>query len=211
MFNGSCLGPEDWGWPLHSHHLYFVASQIVLIGDHKQLRPIVRNQDVKKLGMATSLFERYYTSLHENRAVMLDTQYRMVRTWNYVQLECDVLFISLLCFTSTRTSVRSHQKNFMITSWRPAWISQAAPCVSTTGQCQSSLGILKERPSVWWWRLLRATTTPKSTIKRKTKWYSTRRPCFYSCLKFKLKNMKCCPTWGLQHGCCQHWLLYTLC
>ncbi|XP_037554227.1 helicase with zinc finger domain 2 [Nematolebias whitei] len=52
-------------------------EQIVLIGDHKQLRPIVKNKDVKKLGMATSLFERYYTKLHENRAVMLDTQYRM--------------------------------------------------------------------------------------------------------------------------------------
>lgn len=60
-----------------------MASQIVLIGDHKQLRPIVKNQDVKKLGMATSLFERYYTKLHENRAVMLDTQYRMVRTWKW--------------------------------------------------------------------------------------------------------------------------------
>ncbi|XP_017277217.1 helicase with zinc finger domain 2 [Kryptolebias marmoratus] len=52
-------------------------EQIVLIGDHKQLRPIVKNQNVKKLGMATSIFERYYTKLHENRAVMLDTQYRM--------------------------------------------------------------------------------------------------------------------------------------
>ncbi|KAM7402778.1 hypothetical protein PAMP_017989 [Pampus punctatissimus] len=51
-------------------------EKIVLIGDHKQLRPIVKNEHVRKLGMAKSLFERYYT-IHEKRAVMLDTQYRM--------------------------------------------------------------------------------------------------------------------------------------
>ncbi|KAM3620780.1 uncharacterized protein V6R79_001830 [Siganus canaliculatus] len=51
-------------------------EKIVLIGDHKQLRPIVKNVRVKKLGMAKSLFERYYT-LHESKSLMLDTQYRM--------------------------------------------------------------------------------------------------------------------------------------
>ncbi|XP_042261546.1 helicase with zinc finger domain 2 isoform X1 [Thunnus maccoyii] len=51
-------------------------EKIVLIGDHKQLRPIVKNERVRKLGMAKSLFERYYT-IHKKRAVMLDTQYRM--------------------------------------------------------------------------------------------------------------------------------------
>ncbi|XP_076606270.1 3'-5' exoribonuclease HELZ2-like [Chaetodon auriga] len=51
-------------------------EKIVLIGDHKQLRPIVKNPRVRKLGMAKSLFERYYT-IHKKRTVMLDTQYRM--------------------------------------------------------------------------------------------------------------------------------------
>ncbi|XP_037620548.1 helicase with zinc finger domain 2-like [Sebastes umbrosus] len=51
-------------------------EKIILIGDHKQLRPIVTNERVRKLGMAKSLFERYYT-IHKSRAVMLDTQYRM--------------------------------------------------------------------------------------------------------------------------------------
>ncbi|XP_073325173.1 3'-5' exoribonuclease HELZ2-like [Pagrus major] len=51
-------------------------EKVVLIGDHKQLRPIVKNARVRKLGMAKSLFERYYT-IHKKRAVMLDTQYRM--------------------------------------------------------------------------------------------------------------------------------------
>ncbi|XP_029283380.1 LOW QUALITY PROTEIN: helicase with zinc finger domain 2 [Cottoperca gobio] len=51
-------------------------EKIVLIGDHKQLQPIVKNVRVRKLGMAKSLFERYHT-MHKKRAVMLDTQYRM--------------------------------------------------------------------------------------------------------------------------------------
>ncbi|XP_023125815.2 helicase with zinc finger domain 2 [Amphiprion ocellaris] len=51
-------------------------EKIVLIGDHKQLQPIVTNVHAKKLGMTKSLFERYY-AIHEKRAVMLNTQYRM--------------------------------------------------------------------------------------------------------------------------------------
>uniref|UniRef100_A0A7N6F662 C3H1-type domain-containing protein n=1 Tax=Anabas testudineus TaxID=64144 RepID=A0A7N6F662_ANATE len=51
-------------------------EKVVLIGDHKQLRPIVKNEHVRRLGMAKSLFERYFT-IHEKRSVMLDTQYRM--------------------------------------------------------------------------------------------------------------------------------------
>lgn len=49
------------------------AEQIVLIGDHKQLQPIVLNRDAKNLGLQRSLFERY-----ADRAVMLNEQYRMV-------------------------------------------------------------------------------------------------------------------------------------
>uniref|UniRef100_A0A3Q2CPH5 Helicase with zinc finger domain 2-like n=1 Tax=Cyprinodon variegatus TaxID=28743 RepID=A0A3Q2CPH5_CYPVA len=51
-------------------------EKVVLIGDHKQLQPIVKNPSVKRLGMSRSLFERYYT-IHHKSAVMLDTQYRM--------------------------------------------------------------------------------------------------------------------------------------
>ncbi|KAJ4940413.1 hypothetical protein JOQ06_026716 [Pogonophryne albipinna] len=51
-------------------------EKIVLIGDHKQLRPIVKNVHVRRMGMAKSLFERYHT-MHKKSAVMLDTQYRM--------------------------------------------------------------------------------------------------------------------------------------
>ncbi|KAK7915419.1 hypothetical protein WMY93_011180 [Mugilogobius chulae] len=51
-------------------------EKIILIGDHKQLRPVVLNNRVRKLGMSKSLFERYYARL-EKRSVMLDIQYRM--------------------------------------------------------------------------------------------------------------------------------------
>ncbi|KAM9461170.1 3'-5' exoribonuclease HELZ2-like isoform 1-T2 [Clarias gariepinus] len=54
--------------PLVSHK----PEQIVLLGDHKQIRPIVTCARVKELGMEKSLFERYM-----DRALMLDTQYRM--------------------------------------------------------------------------------------------------------------------------------------
>ncbi|KAK7177036.1 hypothetical protein R3I93_001093 [Phoxinus phoxinus] len=47
-------------------------QQIVLLGDHKQIRPIVQCALVKKMGMRQSLFERYM-----DLAIMLDIQYRM--------------------------------------------------------------------------------------------------------------------------------------
>uniref|UniRef100_A0A8C5DP98 RNB domain-containing protein n=1 Tax=Gouania willdenowi TaxID=441366 RepID=A0A8C5DP98_GOUWI len=51
-------------------------EKVVLIGDHKQLRPIVKNDRARKLGMAKSLFERCH-EIHANKRIMLDTQYRM--------------------------------------------------------------------------------------------------------------------------------------
>ncbi|NXG16697.1 HELZ2 Helicase, partial [Grallaria varia] len=55
--------------PLVSHRR---AEKVVLLGDHKQLRPVVNNDVCKSLGMETSLFERY-----QEQAWMLDVQYRM--------------------------------------------------------------------------------------------------------------------------------------
>ncbi|XP_067904315.1 3'-5' exoribonuclease HELZ2 [Heterodontus francisci] len=48
------------------------ANQIVLLGDHMQLRPIISNEFCRRLGMERSLFERYV-----QQALMLDVQYRM--------------------------------------------------------------------------------------------------------------------------------------
>lgn len=48
------------------------AEKVVLLGDHKQLRPVVKNEQLQNLGLDRSLFERYHRD-----AFMLDTQYRM--------------------------------------------------------------------------------------------------------------------------------------
>ncbi|XP_064619080.1 3'-5' exoribonuclease HELZ2-like [Lineus longissimus] len=47
-------------------------TQVVLIGDHKQLRPIILNDTAKILGLDKSLFER-----HSEESIMLTVQYRM--------------------------------------------------------------------------------------------------------------------------------------
>jgi len=49
-------------------------QQVVLVGDHKQLQPIVLNKTAEGFGLDRSLFERY-----AEQAIMLTTQYRMVR------------------------------------------------------------------------------------------------------------------------------------
>ncbi|KAK7490451.1 hypothetical protein BaRGS_00018237 [Batillaria attramentaria] len=54
------------------------ARQVVLIGDHKQLRPIITCQAAADLGLDQSLFERLYEQYPAN-TVFLDTQYRMHR------------------------------------------------------------------------------------------------------------------------------------
>ena len=53
--------------------VYSKARQVVLIGDHKQLQPIVKNKLARSLGLRTSMFERF-----SDKAFMLEEQYRMV-------------------------------------------------------------------------------------------------------------------------------------
>lgn len=71
-----------------------LAFQVVLLGDHKQLRPVVNNDFCKTLGMETSLFERY-----QSQALMLDTQYRMVGALNMVFSHFPPLLIAITCVT----------------------------------------------------------------------------------------------------------------
>ena len=49
------------------------AKQVVLIGDHKQLQPVVIDQQALTLGLNISMFERL-----SDQAQMLEIQYRMV-------------------------------------------------------------------------------------------------------------------------------------
>ncbi|KAM8947495.1 3'-5' exoribonuclease HELZ2 isoform 2-T2 [Pelodytes ibericus] len=63
-----CTEPEVLV-PLVSHKH---VESVVLLGDHRQLRPVILNDICRLLKMDCSLFERY-----QERALMLDTQYRM--------------------------------------------------------------------------------------------------------------------------------------
>ena len=93
---GMCMEPETL-IPLVSH----TAEQIVLIGDHQQLRPIVKNEVTRKLGLEVSLFERY-----QEDAVPLREQYRMVclnlfktvelRKWYMYLLKCLLMNVLLI-------------------------------------------------------------------------------------------------------------------
>ena len=65
---GMCLEPETL-IPIVSSK----AKQVVLIGDHKQLQPIVKNRVARSLGLSTSMFERF-----SDHALLLEEQYRMV-------------------------------------------------------------------------------------------------------------------------------------
>ena len=58
------------------------AEQVVLIGDHKQLRPIIMCKEAAELGLEKSLFEKYWESKSARsvQKTMLETQYRMVCT-----------------------------------------------------------------------------------------------------------------------------------
>ncbi|XP_062574956.1 helicase with zinc finger domain 2-like isoform X2 [Saccostrea cucullata] len=64
---GMCTEPETMA-PI----IAAKPEQVVLIGDHKQLQPIIICEEAAKLGLSTSLFERY-----ADNAVFLDIQYRM--------------------------------------------------------------------------------------------------------------------------------------
>ncbi|XP_056009192.1 helicase with zinc finger domain 2-like isoform X3 [Ostrea edulis] len=54
------------------------AKQVVLIGDHKQLQPVVLCEEAGDLGLQTSLFERYAESEKSQKVLtLLTNQYRM--------------------------------------------------------------------------------------------------------------------------------------
>ena len=60
------------------------AEHVVLIGDHQQLRPVIKSRDAEAKGLGTSLFERYAKAVDKDspplqKPHMLTIQYRMVR------------------------------------------------------------------------------------------------------------------------------------
>ena len=55
-----------------------LCEHAVLIGDHKQLQPVIKYQRAKECGLSTSLFERYAENYGERYTYTLKIQYRMV-------------------------------------------------------------------------------------------------------------------------------------
>ena len=88
---GMCKEPECF-IPLVAFNK---VERIVLIGDHKQLQPIVSNRKAQDFGLGRSLFERY-----ADRAIMLTDQYRMVRMCGLYDAKKE--FLDFSCFTSLR-------------------------------------------------------------------------------------------------------------
>lgn len=72
---GMCTEPESIATIVATQ-----AKQVVLIGDHKQLQPVVLCQEAENLGLQKSLFERYAESDISGKVLtLLTNQYRMVR------------------------------------------------------------------------------------------------------------------------------------
>lgn len=55
-------------------------EKVVLIGDHKQLQPVIKHKQAEKMGLGRSLFQRYY-SKHVHDVPVLNVQYRMVSNY----------------------------------------------------------------------------------------------------------------------------------
>ena len=54
-----------------------LCDHVVLIGDHKQLQPVIKYHMARDCGLGRSLFERYAES-RPKLMITLNTQYRMV-------------------------------------------------------------------------------------------------------------------------------------
>jgi superfamily I DNA and/or RNA helicase len=67
---GMCTEPECMATIIATK-----AEQVVLIGDHKQLQPVIMCHSAAQLGLEKSLFERY-----SDRAVQLKSQYRIMQS-----------------------------------------------------------------------------------------------------------------------------------
>ena len=56
-----------------------LCDHVVLVGDHKQLQPVVDYSPARENGLCTSLLQRYANNFYENHIKTLTIQYRMVR------------------------------------------------------------------------------------------------------------------------------------
>ena len=55
-----------------------LCEHVVLIGDHKQLQPVITYKTAAEHGLSTSLFQRYAEKFEGQHIKRLTIQYRMV-------------------------------------------------------------------------------------------------------------------------------------
>ena len=91
-----------------------LCDHVVLVGDHKQLQPVIDYGPAREHGLSTSLFQRYAEKFEGQYIKTLTIQYRMVRCLISLMIELYHL-ISLLHFLySMKLSVSFHQSTFMM-------------------------------------------------------------------------------------------------
>ena len=67
-----------------------LSNHVVLIGDHKQLQPVIKYTAARENGLSTSLFQRYADNFEEDcPLVTLEIQYRMVSIFKYLWNQCN--------------------------------------------------------------------------------------------------------------------------
>ena len=90
-----------------------LCDHVVLIGDHKQLQPVIDYQPAKENGLSTSLFQRYAENLVDKDFLMktLVIQYRMVR---YFNIRFQMQSVKFVTFCSTKPSVSFHPNTSMM-------------------------------------------------------------------------------------------------
>ena len=80
---GMCTEPETL-LPM------ILSEKIILVGDHKQLQPVVISKTAEFLGLKISMFQRFFKDENMSHyCIMLTTQYRMVST--YAIILCNTL------------------------------------------------------------------------------------------------------------------------
>ena len=114
-----------------------LSEHVVLIGDHKQLQPVVKLTTARENGLSTSLFQRYAESFEEEcPLVALKVQYRMVSTntvlmWSIINgaKRMSIFtysiqrFVSFHQITSTKAPSDPITQSTIVVQWEPCRIS----------------------------------------------------------------------------------------
>ena len=93
-----------------------LCDHVVLVGDHKQLQPVINYGPAREHGLSTSLFQRYAEKFEERKIVKtLTIQYRMVR---WMLMITYIIVSDIIFHYSMKLSVNFHQCIFMMVNWK---------------------------------------------------------------------------------------------